>query len=75
MTNQEKHFLYSQESNWERWPEREYQLLTEAEYQGLPDEFSSLWSCQILTANQIKAKLEPLAQNGNWTAEKVLSQI
>ena len=67
--------VYSQESNWELWPQREYALLTEKEINDLPDEYSSMWSLNYMTKEQIMQELVPLAEQGNWTAERVIQQV
>ena len=67
--------IYSQESNWELWPQREYALLNEKEIQDLPDEYSSMWSLNYWTREQVIHNLQHLAEQGNWTAENVIEQL
>ena len=71
----EAYAIYSQESNWERWPEREYSLLTEKEINDLPDEYSSMWSLNYWTREQVIHNLQHLADQGNWTAQQVIEQL
>jgi hypothetical protein len=75
MTKTQTFALYSQESNWERWPEREYSLLSDREVSNLPDEYSSMWRLEYLTKEDIQRDLQGLAAAGNWTAEQVLAQL
>ena len=67
--------IYSQESNWELWPEREYRLLSDLEVEELPEEYSSMWSLNWWTVEQAVQNLQGLADQGNWTADQVLKQI
>jgi len=67
--------IYSQESNWELWPQREYSILSDREIEDLPDEYSSMWSLNWLTAEQAENQLRSYADQGNWTAEQVLKEI
>jgi len=67
--------IYSQESNWELWPQREYSILSEREVDDLPEEYNSLCSLNWWTAEQAEKQLRSYADQGNWTAEQVLKQI
>ena len=67
--------LYSQESNWELWPQREYRLLTDEQVDDLPDEYSSMWAVNFMTAEEIISELQNYANSGNWTAQDIIEQL